>query len=511
MSNPNPKKVIKYVRKVPVVSNVYQPKIINNNANYIYNNKINTPFNNNINQINYVTQKPNYINNITPIKDKNSSIINQNHFKEIQRINQTNPYNINSVYSSYSNLNRSYSSLSSNSSNKPRKYDKLGNPIYSVSLHSSRDKLNNYDNYLKRSFSSSSLRRTRGNRLDNYMSPVSSRNESPILNPRHINQKVKYNYLNNYDKYTDNTRNNNYNTINNTRVNNINTTQINNINNTSVIKPNSIYTINNTNNNNNIINHQNNTNIFDPSANNNLQNLNLNEQEKLIIQKYSSIDLTDLSNFYPSNYNLFYLTSPDFFHVPEREIVSNKQLIYSTSKAVYIGGVNIYNQKHGKGQLDDPTKTKIGLWRNDQFTGWGRVIRKNGQVFEGKFENSNLNGKGVYSYRDVLFIGDFQNGRRQGQGILLTKYLQYKGEFNRGKIDVYGKILFINDKEGKIEYEGHFKENNIEGIGVMRWNNGNMYEGEMKNGKMNGRGKFIPFNGIPNEGIFKDNVKVSAP
>ena len=93
----------------------------------------------------------------------------------------------------------------------------------------------------------------------------------------------------------------------------------------------------------------------------------------------------------------------------------------------------------------------------------------------------------------------------------MTKYLQYKGEFNRGKIDGYGKILFINDKEGKIEYEGHFKENNIEGIGVMRWNNGNMYEGEMKNGKMNGRGKFIPFNGIPNEGIFKDNVKVSAP
>jgi len=41
-------------------------------------------------------------------------------------------------------------------------------------------------------------------------------------------------------------------------------------------------------------------------------------------------------------------------------------------------------------------------------------------------------------------------------------------------------------------------------------NNPNMYEGEMKNGKMNGRGKFIPYNGIPIEGIFKNDVKVSS-
>ena len=48
------------------------------------------------------------------------------------------------------------------------------------------------------------------------------------------------------------------------------------------------------------------------------------------------------------------------------------------------------------------------------------------------------------------------------------------------------------------------------GLGIMKWKNGNMYQGEMKNGKMNGRGRFIPKDGIPIDGVFKDNVKVNT-
>ena len=42
----------------------------------------------------------------------------------------------------------------------------------------------------------------------------------------------------------------------------------------------------------------------------------------------------------------------------------------------------------------------------------------------------------------------------------------------------------------------------------MKWKNGNMFQGEMKNGKMNGRRRFIPKDGIPIDGEFKDNVKI---
>ena len=43
----------------------------------------------------------------------------------------------------------------------------------------------------------------------------------------------------------------------------------------------------------------------------------------------------------------------------------------------------------------------------------------------------------------------------------------------------------------------------------MKWINGNMYEGEVKDGKMNGYGKFYPNNGVPIEGFFIDGVRVN--
>ena len=70
--------------------------------------------------------------------------------------------------------------------------------------------------------------------------------------------------------------------------------------------------------------------------------------------------------------------------------------------------------------------------------------------------------------------------------------------------------MFLDPKCEICEYEGFFKENKIEGNGTMKWRNGNIYQGEMKNGKMNGRGRFIPKDGIPSEGIFKDNIKINA-
>ena len=42
----------------------------------------------------------------------------------------------------------------------------------------------------------------------------------------------------------------------------------------------------------------------------------------------------------------------------------------------------------------------------------------------------------------------------------------------------------------------------------MKWRNGNVYEGDIKNGKMNGYGRFIPKNGIPFNGYFKDGIKI---
>ena len=63
---------------------------------------------------------------------------------------------------------------------------------------------------------------------------------------------------------------------------------------------------------------------------------------------------------------------------------------------VYIGEINSAGQKHGYGKLITPICEKEGTWKNNRFNGWGREVRKNGEIYEGKFVNDSLNGKGKY-------------------------------------------------------------------------------------------------------------------
>ena len=185
-------------------------------------------------------------------------------------------------------------------------------------------------------------------------------------------------------------------------------------------------------------------------------------------------------------------------------------MINSALKETYIGNVNRYYFRHGTGKLIGPSSKKIGTWRNGKFTGWGREIRNNGEVYEGKFNDGKLNGKGIYKYKDILYIGDFENNLRQGKGEKITKNYYYKGHFNNDQIDGYGRIQFINSNEGESEYEGFFKQNNIEGKGILRWKKGDIYEGEVKNGKMNGEGILKTYNGVIIKGLFRDGIKINT-
>ena len=234
---------------------------------------------------------------------------------------------------------------------------------------------------------------------------------------------------------------------------------------------------------------------------------------KKAINYYINLDCTKLDNFSPKSFQLFYPEFDNYFTIPQNEILTQKEITNYINnnpnlKETYIGGVNQFGMRHGFGKLFTPSSTKVGIWRNGQFSGWGREIMKNGEVFEGKFSDGKINGKGIYKYRNKIFyVGDFENSLRQGKGEKITKDYHYKGEFDRNKINGYGKIQFFNSKDGETEYEGFFKDNNIEGKGIMKWKNGNIYEGQMKNGKMNGYGKLYQKNVVVNEGYFIDGIK----
>ena len=452
---------------------------------------------------------PNYnkINNNNPQLNNSSkgSIINQSYLNQIQKSNQNAPQPNNNIITNLpsnnlpnNNLNLSFSSSLSGLSKTPKKVDKFGNPIYITSVNSTPKRLKDYQKYRKSLINSpyssdsesnddlSAPQQRRRNKFDDYYNYKASLQRSPLSTPRN-NRKINYNFEQFQNKSFD--------------YNNLRRTKLNNNQNKVTVS----FLDEDTNDlNKGII-----ETTQEPTG------LEIEDHTNGIINKYMSLDMLNPSTFHKGNYNLFYFNSPEFFRVPQSEIVGKRKIIYyinnnSSQQAFYEGEVNKLNHRHGLGTMKEPNSTKIGQWRNNRFSGWGRVIKKNGQVFEGKFDNNILSGKGIYKFKDTLYVGSFEKGIRQGKGVLITDKFKYNGQFNGGKIDGYGKIVFLDSKVPECEYEGTFRQNNIEGNGIMKWKNGNMYQGEIKNGKMNGRGRFIPKDGIPIDAVFKDNVKVNT-
>ena len=419
-------------------------------------------------------------------KDPNESILNHTHLNKIQNLNLNNPlnYQINSLRSKSSGSSN-YSNLSS----KDRQFDAKGNPIYQVSLNQGERKKNRKNRFSK------DLRSSLSSNSNNNYSPIYYNRSlsqedfnGPISNQSKNNQFSDYNSR---GSSPDSVISDNPQSIDKNMYNIINTN--NNINNFPIYQQ---------------VQSPSNISLIRPT-------IETIDNNKRAINYYSKLDCTKFVTFSPESYQLFYPKNEPYFIIPKNEIYAEQDMTIPINnnpnlKETFIGSINKLGYRHGFGKLTTPNSKKIGTWRNGKFSGWGREIGKNGQVFEGKFSDGKLNGKGIYkSEGQVLYVGDFQNHLRQGKGEKITKNYHYIGHFNKNKIDGYGKIQFFKSKEGIAEYEGDFKNNNIEGKGRMKWINGNMYEGEVKDGKMNGYGKFYPNNGVPIEGFFIDGVRVN--
>ena len=232
--------------------------------------------------------------------------------------------------------------------------------------------------------------------------------------------------------------------------------------------------------------------------------------EKLLsFCRKKGVPIIDPENFSYDNWKVFYPETEKFFLWKKGTVIPNQVLIKNENDPenleIYEGEINNKKEKHGKGIMTTPKYARIGTWRDDEFTGWGRELRINGDVFEGRFVDGAIFGKGVNKNKDGnCYIGDFVDSKREGKGKLTTAKIEYEGEFKYGKFNGNGKIKFV--KLGH-EYEGEFKNNEINGSGIFKWSNGETYEGEMMNGKMNGYGKYTYSNGQIYEGNYVNGVK----
>jgi len=117
-----------------------------------------------------------------------------------------------------------------------------------------------------------------------------------------------------------------------------------------------------------------------------------------------------------------------------------------------------------------------------------------GDDYEGECKNGKKEGKGKYTYADIVY-----------EGKILSKGKVYEGEFKNDVPNGKGKFIRPYASGGVDVYEGEFKDGEPNGKGKLTGVDGSIYEGEFKDGKPDGKGKFTLANGyVFHEGKFKD-------
>jgi hypothetical protein len=162
------------------------------------------------------------------------------------------------------------------------------------------------------------------------------------------------------------------------------------------------------------------------------------------------------------------------------------------------------NKRHGKGKLKNAEGTIIleGIWENNQIknnqikNGTGTKIYDNGDVYDGEWKEGKHHGKGKYLFVDgSIYEGEWKDSLFSGQGVLKNAegVIIADGIWDDNKL--YTGIIIIDMNNNKM----YFKE-----LGFLK---GDLFEGKMENGKLNGSGKLILVSGSIYEGDWKDGQR----
>ena len=175
---------------------------------------------------------------------------------------------------------------------------------------------------------------------------------------------------------------------------------------------------------------------------NNPPNINVNRKNRNIERLYEICRKNGTpppdGDFSLEGWKLFYPPDEKFFLWEKGKTIPNRVLIYNEKDEekleIYEGEINKKNEKHGFGILTSPKYVRKGTWRDGEFTGWCRESRINGDIFEGKFIDGAIFGKGINkNHKGNLYVGDFVDNKREGKGELKTQRIHYEGDFKYDK------------------------------------------------------------------------------
>lgn len=165
--------------------------------------------------------------------------------------------------------------------------------------------------------------------------------------------------------------------------------------------------------------------------------------------------------------------------------------------------------------LPEGKNLKANLFKG-KLDGYMKYIDENGTLYEGMFNQGELNGigkiikiqenknKSKKLINKISYNGNIKNFKKEGYGIEICAEYKYEGNFCNNLKNGKGKIEFL--KTGDI-YEGEFNNNKITGYGHYIWSNKHEYIGNFIEGEMNGKGRYIWPDGSEYEGEYINNIK----
>ena len=128
----------------------------------------------------------------------------------------------------------------------------------------------------------------------------------------------------------------------------------------------------------------------------------------------------------------------------------------------YIGDLTVKGIRHGRGDMvytcpEFNGNTYSGSWKFDKFNGFGKHTWADGDIYEGKWQNGLMHGKGgTYTFSNgSVYSGEFQNGDFNGIGTFTcTDGAVYSGGFKDGLYHGLGKLI---KKDGSV-LDGFFEK-----------------------------------------------------
>ena len=174
---------------------------------------------------------------------------------------------------------------------------------------------------------------------------------------------------------------------------------------------------------------------------------------------------------------------------------------------IYKGSWNINNQRHGYGiNISPEGNIYKGLWNEDKIGNYGIFIDCDGNYYKGELKNGKSEGNGEMVVKNKFrYKGEFKDDFPNGKGCLenFENNTKYEGDILNGKKEGKG----ILEYEDGTKYEGDFKNDQFDGIGIFKFPNGRKYEGDFHDGKVQGKGKFTWEDGKVYEGEYEDFMK----